>query len=455
MSTVIKAEGLSKVYTIAHQEAGERSLRADLQRLLRRMSGRSPEHVRPEPERQASLEDFKALDNVSFEIRRGDRVGIIGRNGAGKSTLLKILSRVVEPTSGRIELHGRIASLLEVGTGFHPELTGRENIFLNGAVLGMSRRETARKLDEIIAFAEVEKFIDTPVKFYSSGMYVRLAFSVSAHLDPDVLILDEVLAVGDTKFQQKCMDKMRVVASEGRTLLFVSHSAQSITQLCQSAIWLDRGRVAAIGNASEVVQEYLATSDNEMVDQPQVETGDAAADRATNLAIRQRALYMARKADGDSRARLIDARVVGSDGRVRGRFERGEPFSVQMRFEILEPGGDEFVPNLHVYSADGVLLTIVSPPNRLVRDFGSGVSAVECKIPRSAEPRRLPGACGPELEAGQRPRGPCVRERRAAHPDRRCDARRRRPQRLHAGHSGVDPARAGVEAGLKAEPDEC
>ena len=381
MSTVIKAEGLTKIYSIAHQESGERSLRADLQRLLRRIAGGRAEPARPQPERHAQVEAFKALDDVSFEIRRGDRVGIIGRNGAGKSTLLKILSRVVEPTAGRIELHGRIASLLEVGTGFHPELSGRENIFLNGAVLGMSRRETASKLEEIVAFAEVEKFIDTPVKFYSSGMYVRLAFSVSAHLDPDVLILDEVLAVGDTKFQQKCMGKMRAVASEGRTLLFVSHSAQSINQLCQTAIWLDRGRVAAIGNSSEVVQQYLGTSDNEMLDEPPVETGDPLADRATNLAIRERALYRAKKVDGDGRARLLDARVIAADGRVRGRFERGEPFMVQMRFELLDPSEDQFVPNFHIYSADGVLLTIVSPPNRLVGDLGAGVSAVECTFP--------------------------------------------------------------------------
>jgi lipopolysaccharide transport system ATP-binding protein len=378
--TVIKAEGLTKTYTIAHQEGVERSLRADLERFFRRIAGRGVQS-RPTVERRASYEDFKALDDVSFEVRRGDRLGIIGRNGAGKSTLLKILSRVVEPTQGRIELHGRIASLLEVGTGFHPELTGRENIFLNGAVLGMSRKETARKLDQIVDFAEVEKFIDTPVKFYSSGMYVRLAFSVSAHLDPDVLILDEVLAVGDAKFQQKCMDKMRVVGSEGRTLLFVSHSAQSITQLCHSAIWLDRGRVAASGDSSEVVQAYLASGDSEMVDEPPVQTGDPAADRAVNLAIRQRALYRGRKADGDDRARLLDARVLAEDGKVRGRFERGEPFRLQMRFEILDSRREEFVPNFHIYSSDGVLITIVSPPNRLVRDVGSGVWAVECTFP--------------------------------------------------------------------------
>jgi lipopolysaccharide transport system ATP-binding protein len=385
MSTVIKAEGLSKVYTIAHQDPGERSLRADLERFFRRMIGRNDDPARPELERHATVENFRALDDVSFEIQQGDRVGIIGRNGAGKSTLLKILSRVVEPTSGRIELHGRIASLLEVGTGFHPELTGRENIMLNGAVLGMSRRETASKLDEIVDFAEVEKFIDTPVKFYSSGMYVRLAFSVSAHLDPDVLILDEVLAVGDNKFQQKCMAKMRAVSGQGRTLLFVSHSAQSITQLCKSAIWLDRGRVAAMGTASEVVQDYLASSDSELVpEEPAAPAGNLLEDpalKALKVALTERSLYRGKRTDGDQRARLIEAKVLGPDGQMRGRFERGEPFSLQMRFEVLDRGDDKFVPNFHVYSADGVLLTIIAPPNRLVRDVGAGVSVVECKFP--------------------------------------------------------------------------
>jgi lipopolysaccharide transport system ATP-binding protein len=381
MSIVIKAQGVSKVYNISHEAGGERSLRADMERLLRRLAGKAPASRGPAEPAVSSREAFKALDDVSFEIRRGDRVGIIGRNGAGKSTLLKILSRVVEPTAGRIELRGRISSLLEVGTGFHPELTGRENIFLNGAVLGMSRRETASKLDEIIAFAEVEKFVDTPVKFYSSGMYVRLAFSVSAHLDPDVLILDEVLAVGDVKFQQKCMEKMRSIASEGRTLLFVSHSAQSINQLCQTAIWLDHGRVAALGDSSEVVQAYLAADESA---QP-VEADDLQepAEEALSAPVLQHAIYRAKKRDGDDRVRLLEARILDQEGHVRERLDRHEGFRVQMRFEVLDPSGEKFVPNFHLYSVDGSLVTIASPPSGVVRTFGKGMTTVDCHFPGS------------------------------------------------------------------------
>jgi lipopolysaccharide transport system ATP-binding protein len=202
--------------------------------------------------------EFWALQGVSFEVARGEAVGVIGRNGAGKSTLLKVLSRIVEPTAGRVALRGRVGSLLEVGTGFHPELTGRENVFLNGSVLGMSRREIARKFDAIVAFSEVEAFLDTPVKRYSSGMYVRLAFAVAAHLEPEILIVDEVLAVGDAAFQRRCLEAMRGVAASGRTVLVVSHQLDVINRLCRRAVWLDRGRVAATGAAAEVVAAYLA-----------------------------------------------------------------------------------------------------------------------------------------------------------------------------------------------------
>ena len=198
-----------------------------------------------------------ALKDVSFDINRGEVVGIIGRNGAGKSTLLKILSEITEPTEGRVEIHGRVGSLLEVGTGFHPELTGRENVYLNGAILGMKRAEIERKFDEIVAFAEVEKFIDTPVKHYSSGMYLRLAFAVAAHLEPEILIVDEVLAVGDAAFQKKCLGKMAGVAKEGRTVLFVSHNMPAITRLCERAILLDEGRLLQDGVSHQVVKAYL------------------------------------------------------------------------------------------------------------------------------------------------------------------------------------------------------
>ncbi|MEQ1527386.1 MAG: ABC transporter ATP-binding protein [Gallionella sp.] len=202
-------------------------------------------------------EEFWALNDVSFDIKQGDRVGIIGRNGAGKSTLLKILSRITEPTSGKISIKGRVASLLEVGTGFHPELSGRENIYLNGAILGMSKAEIKKKFDEIVAFAEVERFLDTPVKRYSSGMYVRLAFAVAAHLEPEILIVDEVLAVGDAQFQKKCMGKMEEVGQEGRTVLFVSHNMVALKSLCEKAVWLNAGRVVETGRAHDVVSNYL------------------------------------------------------------------------------------------------------------------------------------------------------------------------------------------------------
>src|SRR5213080_2172383 len=200
-----------------------------------------------------SKEDFWALKDVSFEVQRGEVVGIIGRNGAGKSTLLKILSRITEPTEGRVRIKGRVASLLEVGTGFHPELTGRENIFLNGAILGMTKAETKTKFDEIVTFAEVERFLDTPVKRYSSGMYVRLAFAVAAHLEPEILIIDEVLAVGDTAFQKKCLGKMRDVATHGRTVLFVSHNMQAISVLCNRALLFHAGSIATAGEVKSIV----------------------------------------------------------------------------------------------------------------------------------------------------------------------------------------------------------
>jgi lipopolysaccharide transport system ATP-binding protein len=249
---IIRVENLGKKYTLSHQEKASTFRDALTQRLS------NPFRRSTSKPNGGQLEEFWALKDVSFEIQQGDRVGIIGRNGAGKSTLLKILSRITAPTSGEIRIKGRVASLLEVGTGFHPELTGRENIFLNGAILGMSKAEIRRKFDEIVAFAEVEKFIDTPVKRYSSGMYVRLAFAVAAHLEPEVLIVDEVLAVGDAQFQKKCLGKMQTVANEGRTVLFVSHHMASINQLCDRVIWLNRGEVVSQGSTFEVVPKYLS-----------------------------------------------------------------------------------------------------------------------------------------------------------------------------------------------------
>jgi len=258
----ITVENLSKSYLVGHNTAQtERytALRDVLARNARNLARKTRDMFQGRAIVQGDeVEEFWALKDVSFEVKRGETLGIIGRNGAGKSTLLKVLSRITEPTKGRITIRGRVASLLEVGTGFHPELTGRENMFLNGAILGMTRAEIRRRFDEIVAFAEVERFLDTPVKRYSSGMYVRLAFAVAAHLEPEILIVDEVLAVGDVAFQQKCLGKMSSVAKQGRTVLFVSHNMPAITQLCDHGILLDRGTVHQSGLAKNVVSSYLS-----------------------------------------------------------------------------------------------------------------------------------------------------------------------------------------------------
>ena len=256
--TAIKVENLGKKYIIGHQrQESYTALRDVLANGVKSLGRKISRRNDTGPE--SSFEEFWALDDVSFEIKKGDRVGIIGRNGAGKSTLLKVLSRITEPTRGRVTLKGRVASLLEVGTGFHPELTGRENIFLNGSILGMSRVEIKSKFDEIVAFAEIEKFLDTPVKRYSSGMYVRLAFAVSAHLQTDILIVDEVLAVGDAEFQKKCMGKMEEVSSgQGRTVLFVSHQLSAVRRLCTSACLLNKGKTEGIVSVDTAIHEYTA-----------------------------------------------------------------------------------------------------------------------------------------------------------------------------------------------------
>ena len=256
--TIITVENLGKRYQLG-QRSNERytALRdvlTDKAKSLFRRNGNPRSDIR-----NPQSNEIWALRDVSFEVKQGEVIGIIGRNGAGKSTLLKILSRITEPTEGRVRLKGRVASLLEVGTGFHPELTGRENIFLNGAILGMTKAEIRKKFDEIVAFAEIEKFLDTPVKRYSSGMYVRLAFAVAAHLEPEILVIDEILAVGDAEFQKKCLGKMEQVSrGEGRTVLFVSHNMQAVRQLCEHVIWLGEGFVRGMGPAEEMINGYLA-----------------------------------------------------------------------------------------------------------------------------------------------------------------------------------------------------
>lgn len=257
MTPIIEIKGISKKYNITHQRGGYIALRDVLTNVMK-----SPFQFLKNKAKSIAgkntKEEFWALKNVSMSINQGEVVGIIGSNGAGKSTLLKILTGITPPTEGEIIMHGKVASLLEVGTGFHPELTGRENIFLNGAILGMTRKEIASKFDEIVAFSGIDKFLDTPVKYYSSGMYVRLAFSVAAHMEPDILLVDEVLAVGDAEFQKKCLGKMEEVThSKGRTILFVSHNMAAIEQLCKKAIYLKNGRIEMIGNTSDVIEKYL------------------------------------------------------------------------------------------------------------------------------------------------------------------------------------------------------
>jgi lipopolysaccharide transport system ATP-binding protein len=256
MSSIIAVENLSKKYIIGHQKKERYTALRDIMANGAKRFAHKLTHPFAAKENDPTHEEFWALKDVSFDIQQGDRVGIIGRNGAGKSTLLKILSRITEPTSGRISIKGRVASLLEVGTGFHPELTGRENIFLNGAILGMSKVEIKRKFDEIVAFSEVEKFLDTPVKRYSSGMYVRLAFAVAAHLEPEILIVDEVLAVGDAAFQKKCLGRMEEVGKEGRTVLFVSHNFAAISTLCNKGILITAGEAGQVEDIEKTLLSY-------------------------------------------------------------------------------------------------------------------------------------------------------------------------------------------------------
>ena len=258
-----------------------------------------------------------ALKDVSFEVKQGEVLGIIGRNGAGKSTLLKMLSRITEPTSGRIEINGRVSSLLEVGTGFHGELTGRENVYLNGTILGMKRAEIAKKFDEIVAFAEVEQFIDTPVKHYSSGMYLRLAFAVAAHLEPEILIVDEVLAVGDADFQKKCLGKMSSVADQGRTIFFVSHNMPAITRLCKRVLYMDEGHLRLDGATHDVVKAYLHSglgtmSSREWLDFTKAPKGEI--------------------------VRLWAVRVRTEDGRCTDNIDIRKPVGIEMEYEVLKPG---------------------------------------------------------------------------------------------------------------------
>lgn len=304
---IITVENLSKLYHMGTGQA-HGSLRESLTRTFKN-PGRLIKR------NGAGRDELWALKNINFEVKQGEILGIIGSNGAGKSTLLKILSRITEPTSGRIKIYGRVGSLLEIGTGFHPELSGRENVFLNGAILGMKRQEIERKFDEIVAFSEIERFIDMAVKYYSSGMYMRLAFAIAAHLEPDVLIVDEVLAVGDAGFQSKCLGKMGEVAGEGRTVLFVSHGMHAVRQLCTRALWLRDGSIAAAGPTTDITESYLQT-----------------VPRAKSI---QEVDDVIRQLPPDAAVRLKKIALAQGGVAVK-RVMNGKPLEIEISYEVLE-----------------------------------------------------------------------------------------------------------------------
>ncbi|HUT56716.1 MAG TPA: ABC transporter ATP-binding protein, partial [Phycisphaerae bacterium] len=365
LQTAVRIENLGKRYRIGQleryrtlRESIQNAVRAPFRRLLERGNARLPD---TSPGSHPNGESIWALKDVCFEVKQGEVLGIIGRNGAGKSTLLKVLSRITEPTEGHVEIRGRVSSLLEVGTGFHPELTGRENVFLNGAILGMSRAEIKRKFDQIVAFSGVEKFLDTPVKRYSSGMSVRLAFAVAAHLEPDILVIDEVLAVGDAAFQKKCLGKMGDVAESGRTVLFVSHNMQAVNTLCSRVLLLDEGHLTLDGNAREVVETYLQSGAGQ------------AAEVSWDLD----------DAPGGEVARLGAVRVVNDCGETAYDQSMDKPITLEMDFWVLRSGA-ELNTSFHVLNHEGICLFAVGnaqDPEWESRTFQAGLYRSSCCIP--------------------------------------------------------------------------
>jgi lipopolysaccharide transport system ATP-binding protein len=348
MTHAVSVAGVSKRYVLHHsahptyetlREALSEGVRAQLRRVLR--------GARPAARLE---EEFWALKDVSFALRQGQRLGIIGRNGAGKSTLLKLLSRITEPTKGKIEIRGRVASLLEVGTGFHPELTGRENIYLNGAILGMSARDIRRRFDDIVEFAEIARFLDTPVKRYSSGMYVRLAFSVAAHLEPDILVVDEVLAVGDAKFQRKCLGRMESVGKEGRTVVFVSHNLSAVENLCPESMLLESGMNIAIGSSRDVIRKYLQTLEDDI--------GISAKDRKDR--------------SGKGNIRVVDIRFPNS--RAGNQYAIGDDIHVEI--DVLS----KYDPDTNARLSIGIYT-------------GQDVPLISCDSLLTGEMHRIPGRC--------------------------------------------------------------
>lgn len=328
----IRVEHLSKRYFIGKKQAGYSTLRETLTDAVLDPMRRVSRLLQGQPIAAKTNKDFWALKDISFEVKQGEVLGLIGRNGAGKSTLLKILTRITDPTKGHASLRGRIGSLLEVGSGFHPELTGRENIYLNGAILGMKRVEIDGKFDEIVAFAEVDEFIDTPVKHYSSGMYMRLAFAVAAHLETEILLVDEVLAVGDMKFQRKCLNKMQDIGKHGRTVLFVSHNMPAISNLCPRAILLNDGAIVQDGPSHQVVGIYLSEG-----------FGGSAIREWSDPS----------KAPGNDVARLCAVRVKLKDGQIANSVDIREPVTIEIEFEVLKPNY-VLLPHLGFWNEQGV-----------------------------------------------------------------------------------------------------
>lgn len=360
-NTVISVEHLSKAYQLG--TIGTGTLTNDLKVWWAKVRGQPNPLSRVETQDHGNRdgETVWALKDVNLTIQQGETMGIIGRNGAGKSTLLKILSQVTAPTSGVVKVKGRIASLLEVGTGFHPELTGRENIFLNGAILGMSRTEVTRKLEEIIDFSGVERYIDTPVKRYSSGMYVRLAFAVAAHLEPEILIVDEVLAVGDAEFQKKSLGKMNDVAHEGRTVLFVSHNMHAIAKFCDKTMWLDKGQIQLIDDTNYVIDQYLS-----------YEARD-----------HSEAKWNFNNSPGNDNVRLKGLRVCDQNGNVLNNARLSESISLEMEFWVLKPNL-MLNPNFHVYNYLDMCLFAVGNFNDTTwnnRIYEPGIYKATCSIP--------------------------------------------------------------------------
>jgi len=365
MTFAVKVENLSKKYLINHVVGSQpRSIREAVSRKFGGLLPFGNRHAVQAPEDGAttrSTEEFWALRDVSFEIKEGERIAIIGGNGAGKSTLLKILSRITEPSQGQVSIRGKVSSLLEVGTGFHPELTGRENIFLNGAILGMPRAEILRKFDEIVSFSGVEKFIDTPVKFYSSGMYVRLAFSVSAWLDPDILIVDEVLSVGDQAFQKRCMERMKELTSSGRTVLFVSHSMAAVKSMCEKALYLKKGEVVSFSSVDEAATSYSRTVAEE--------SGEGAWHKPT-FTLPDTDIEV--QIDCADYIECLGGSIVDANGNETAHLDIDKPFSIALRYRIRKEVPHRVVPNFHFYDEAGGRVFIAfpeSPASTAVGDY--------------------------------------------------------------------------------------